>query len=102
MDTFERPTVYGARAGCARERSAGVAGMKAVEKDFVDDGIVYPVRACVFDRFHRATDTAGGAGLGLAIADAIARATGGRWHIGSSAAGGASIAVSWVRSITSG
>ena len=56
----------------------------------------------VFDRFHRATDAAGGAGLGLAIADAIVRATGGRWHIGSSASGGASIAVSWVRSITSG
>ena len=71
----------------------------------VDDsgpGIPVDQRTRVFDRFHRATDTAGGAGLGLAIADAIARATGGRWHIGSSAAGGASIAVSWVRSITSG
>jgi signal transduction histidine kinase len=71
----------------------------------VDDsgpGIPVDQRTRVFDRFHRATDAAGGAGLGLAIADAIARATGGRWHIGSSAAGGASIAVSWVRSITSG
>jgi len=71
----------------------------------VDDsgpGIPIEQRTRVFDRFHRATDSAGGAGLGLAIADAIARATGGRWHIGSSAAGGASIAVSWIRSITSG
>jgi signal transduction histidine kinase len=71
----------------------------------VDDsgpGIPVDQRTRVFDRFHRATDAAGGAGLGLAIADAIARATGGRWHIGSSAAGGASISVSWVRSITNG
>ncbi|HEX7611788.1 MAG TPA: hypothetical protein VF371_03370, partial [Candidatus Limnocylindrales bacterium] len=59
-------------------------------------------RARVFDRFHRATDAPGGAGLGLAIADAIARATGGRWHIGTSAAGGVSISMSWARSITSG
>jgi len=71
----------------------------------VDDsgpGIPVDQRARVFDRFHRATDAPGGAGLGLAIADAIARATGGRWHIGTSAAGGASISVSWARSITSG
>jgi signal transduction histidine kinase len=71
----------------------------------VDDsgpGIPDDQRGRVFDRFHRATDAPGGAGLGLAIADAIARATGGRWHIGTSAAGGASISVSWTRSIVSG
>jgi signal transduction histidine kinase len=71
----------------------------------VDDsgsGIPIDQRARVFDRFHRATDVPGGAGLGLAIADAIAHATGGRWHIGTSAAGGASISVSWARSIASG
>jgi signal transduction histidine kinase len=68
----------------------------------VDDsgpGIPDDQRGRVFDRFHRATDAPGGAGLGLAIADAIARATGGRWHIGTSTAGGASISVSWTRSI---
>ena len=71
----------------------------------VDDsgsGIPIDQRARVFDRFHRATDVPGGAGLGLAIADAIAHATGGRWHIGTSAGGGASISVSWARSIVSG
>ena len=51
----------------------------------------------IFDRFHRATDQPGGSGLGLAIADAIVRATGGRWHLASSSAGGASISVSWPR-----
>ena len=71
----------------------------------VDDsgpGIPVDQRTRVFDRFHRATDAPGGAGLGLAIADAIARATGGRWRIGTSAAGGASISVSWARSISNG
>jgi signal transduction histidine kinase len=69
----------------------------------VDDsgpGIPVEERGRVFDRFHRATDLAGGAGLGLAIADAIVRATGGRWQIGTSRAGGASVSVSWPRSMS--
>jgi hypothetical protein len=47
----------------------------------VDDsgpGIPEDERGRVFDRFHRATDQPGGAGLGLAIADAIVHATGGK------------------------
>jgi len=36
-----------------------------------------------------------GAGLGLAIGDSIVRSTGGRWHIGDSALGGALMSVSW-------
>ena len=69
----------------------------------VDDsgpGIPEGERGRVFDRFHRATDQPGGSGLGLAIADAIVRATGGRWHIGTSPAGGASVSVSWTRSMS--
>ena len=69
----------------------------------VDDsgpGIPEEERGRVFDRFHRATDQPGGSGLGLAIADAIVRATGGKWHIGTAPAGGASISVSWPRSMT--
>jgi signal transduction histidine kinase len=68
----------------------------------VDDsgpGIPPDERSRVFDRFHRATNAPGGAGLGLAIGDAIVRATGGRWQIGDSAAGGASISVSWPRTM---
>ena len=67
----------------------------------VDDsgpGIPESERGRIFDRFHRATDKPGGAGLGLAIADAIVRTTGGRWRIGTSPAGGASVGVSWPRS----
>jgi signal transduction histidine kinase len=64
----------------------------------VDDsgpGIPADRRDQVFDRFRRDTEQPGGAGLGLAIADAIVRATSGRWHIGTSPQGGARMAVSW-------
>jgi signal transduction histidine kinase len=70
----------------------------------VDDsgpGIPEAERTRIFDRFHRATsaasNAAGGAGLGLAIADSIVRATNGRWRIGTSSSGGASMSVTWPR-----
>ncbi len=59
----------------------------AVTVDDAGPGIPEAERARIFDRFHRATDTSGGAGLGLAIADAIVRATGGRWRVGSAPVG---------------
>ena len=68
----------------------------------VDDsgpGIPEAERTRIFDRFHRATDEAGGAGLGLAIADAIVRATGGRWRVASSPSGGARMGVTWGRAL---
>ena len=49
----------------------------------VDDsgpGIAPEERPKLFDRFHRATDQGNGAGLGLAIADSVVRATGGEWQ----------------------
>ncbi len=58
-------------------------------------GIPDDERALLFDRFHRATDQPGGAGLGLAIADSVVRSTGGRWSIGDAATGGARMEVSW-------
>jgi len=66
----------------------------------VDDsgpGIPPDQRGQIFDRFRRASDLPGGSGLGLAIADAVVGATNGRWEVGSSAAGGASMAVIWPR-----
>ncbi len=68
----------------------------------VDDdgpGIPEAERTRVFDRFHRATETQGGAGLGLAIADAIVRATGGRWKVANAPAGGARMGISWSRAL---
>ena len=53
----------------------------------------------IFDRFRRATSSASGAGLGLAIADSVVRATGGRWRVDTSATGGASMAVTWPRGL---
>ena len=62
-------------------------------------GIPVEERGRIFDRFRRATDQPGGAGLGLAIANSVVNATGGRWHIGDSPAGGLSMGVSWPRSL---
>jgi signal transduction histidine kinase len=61
-------------------------------------GIPESERRRIFERFHRATSDKPGAGLGLAIADAVVRRTHGRWEVGSSAGlGGASFAVTWPR-----
>jgi signal transduction histidine kinase len=60
-------------------------------------GVPAQDRTRLFDRFHRATERPGGAGLGLAIADSIVRSTGGQWRIGDSPLGGALFQVSWRR-----
>jgi signal transduction histidine kinase len=60
-------------------------------------GIPADDRARLFDRFHRATEQGGGAGLGLAIADSIVRSTAGQWRIGDSPLGGALFGISWRR-----
>jgi len=65
-----------------------------------DDGPGIPVgeRPRLFDRFHRVEENGGqGAGLGLAIADAVVRTTHGRWSVGESALGGARMTVTWPR-----
>ena len=83
--------------------AVSVAGQGRRVRLTVDDsgpGIPAEERGRVFDRFHRATDSPGGAGLGLAIADAIVHATAGRWSIATSPAGGASVTVTWPRSTT--
>jgi signal transduction histidine kinase len=72
-------------------------GRIALTVDDSGPGIPDDERPRIFDRFHRANDVGGGAGLGLAIADAIVRATGGRWKIGSAPSGGARMSVSWPR-----
>jgi len=61
-------------------------------------GIAPEERSGLFDRFHRATDEGNGAGLGLAIADAVVRATRGEWQVGDSSLGGAQMEVRWHRS----
>ncbi len=76
------------------------AGRATVTVDDSGPGVPEAERDKIFDRFHRASTTmsdAGGAGLGLAIADAIVKATGGRWAIGAAPEGGARFQVSWPR-----
>lgn len=70
-----------------------------VELEVNDDGPGIPAgeHAAVFDRFHRATSEGTGAGLGLAIADSVVRATQGNWSVGRAALGGTKMAVSWHR-----
>ena len=80
--------------------TVGVASERnriALTVDDAGPGIPEAERARIFDRFHRATDATSGAGLGLAIADAIVRATGGQWRVGEAPSGGARMAVSWPR-----
>ena len=60
-------------------------------------GIAPDARDHLFDRFHRATAEGNGAGLGLAIGDAVVRATGGEWRVGTSRMGGARMEVRWHR-----
>jgi signal transduction histidine kinase len=61
-------------------------------------GVPPEERPKLFDRFHRATDKGNGAGLGLAIADSVVRATGGEWRVGQADLGGARMEVRWHRS----
>jgi two-component system sensor histidine kinase CiaH len=54
-------------------------------------------RELVLQRFHRASEAPGGAGLGLAIAQAVVRATSGHIFLDDAELGGASVAVAWPR-----
>ncbi len=60
-------------------------------------GVAAEDRPRLFNRFHRSTERGGSAGLGLAIADSIARTTDGQWRLGDSELGGALFEVSWRR-----
>jgi signal transduction histidine kinase len=88
---------YSPEGGTVHVKVAADGGRIQVTVDDAGPGIPETERSRIFDRFHRASESEAGAGLGLAIADAIVRATGGRWKIGSSPAGGASMSVSWPR-----
>jgi signal transduction histidine kinase len=89
---------YAGPGGSVSISVVAAAGRVSLAVEDSGPGIPQTERARLFDRFHRAADDGQGAGLGLAIADAIVRSTGGRWHVGDSALlGGARMAVSWRR-----
>jgi signal transduction histidine kinase len=60
-------------------------------------GVPAADRQRIFNRFHRGLEEGEGAGLGLAIADAVVKATGARWEIANRTNGGAEFAVVWPR-----
>ena len=91
----QRLQVLDRRRQRGHQRAAGPSGAPCSAWTTAGPGIPSTSRERIFDRFHRDTDEPGGAGLGLAIADAIVRATSGRWQIGTSPQGGARMAVSW-------
>ncbi len=66
-----------------------------IEIDDSGPGIDPRERDLIFDRFHRTSSPAGGAGLGLAIADSIIRATQAHCTIGVASIGGAKFVVTW-------
>jgi two-component system, OmpR family, sensor histidine kinase CiaH len=63
-------------------------------------GIPAERRARIFERFRRGTSEGDGAGLGLAIGNAIVEATKGRWQIADVPGGGMSVGVVWPLSRT--
>jgi signal transduction histidine kinase len=84
-------------SGRVRIRIGHRAGRVTLTVEDSGSGVRPEDRDRLFDRFHRATEAGGGAGLGLAIADSIVRSTSGQWHIGNSPLGGALFQVSWRR-----
>jgi two-component system, OmpR family, sensor histidine kinase CiaH len=88
---------YSSPGGAVSVEVSTDAGRVRLAVEDTGPGIPASERDRIFDRFHRATDEPGGAGLGLAIADAIVRGTGGRWEIGDAPGGGARMAASWTR-----
>ena len=68
----------------------------------VDDsgpGIPEGERTRIFDRFHRATDEAGGRAWASRSPTRSSGRPGGRWRVASSPSGGARMGVSWTRAL---
>ena len=88
---------YAGPGGTAIVSVVSAQGRVVLRVDDSGPGIPLSERRAVFDRFHRATTEAGGAGLGLAIADSVVRMSGASWTVGEAPLGGARLAVSWRR-----
>jgi two-component system sensor histidine kinase CiaH len=89
---------YSPEGGRVEVRVAIDSGLPTLVVDDAGPGIAEQDREHIFDRFRRSLAMTGqrqGAGLGLAIADAVARATRGKWSVGRSPLGGARFSLHW-------
>jgi two-component system, OmpR family, sensor histidine kinase CiaH len=89
---------YTPRGGEVRVSVSERSGRVTLQVEDSGPGVPESDRTRLFDRFGRATDQPGGAGLGLAIADSVVRATGGRWRVADSELGGLLMEVQWRQS----
>ncbi|HXQ18551.1 MAG TPA: HAMP domain-containing sensor histidine kinase [Acidimicrobiales bacterium] len=89
---------YAGRGGRVEVAVEVTGNRVALRVDDSGPGVAAEQRPFIFDRFHRATESPGGAGLGLAIADSVVRATQGSWSVGRAPLGGARMEVWWRRS----
>jgi signal transduction histidine kinase len=88
---------YAPQGGTVRITTGTRNGRSVLRVEDDGPGVPEAERSRLFDRFHRASEVPGGAGLGLAIADSVVRSTGGRWRVDASSLGGALFEVSWRR-----
>jgi signal transduction histidine kinase len=86
---------YAGEGGQVELSVSGSSGSAVLTVDDSGPGIPEAERERVLERFHRSSSKPGGAGLGLAIADAVVSATSGRWLIGTAPLGGARVQVTW-------
>ncbi len=88
---------YAGTGGWVRVMVAAHGNSVSLAVDDSGPGIPPDQRPLLFDRFQRGNDGGEGAGLGLAIADAVVRSTGGKWRVGDAPSGGAHMEVVWHR-----
>jgi signal transduction histidine kinase len=88
---------YGGAGGWVRVLVAAHGSSVSLAVEDSGPGIPPEQRPLLFDRFQRGNDGDEGAGLGLAIADAVVRSTGGKWRVGEAPGGGAHMEVVWHR-----
>ncbi len=88
---------YAGQGGWARVVVSAHGSSVSLAVEDSGPGIPPEERPLLFDRFHRGSDSGDGAGLGLAIADAVVRSTGGRWKVAEAPGGGAHMEVAWHR-----
>jgi len=92
---FDNACKYTPAGGKVRATVSEDGGRVSLSVEDSGPGIPPEERPRIFNRFHRAAEHVDGAGLGLAIGNAVVGATGAAWDVGTSELGGARFTVSW-------